>query len=176
MRCAPTPPQYPLLSSLIAVCVLTFFFLFLCFGVRFCTVTSRQVFLMNCVCIVGGNYVIFFSEARLSLSFSLKIWRWKWVENYPKWLPKGSKMEPSVPLGRFGEGLGEAIWPEGRFWHGSGLHLGLHLGPSGGSGALLKAFWGVLSASGGAFGRYFWLQNRLRMRKRWFSEICNDFL
>ena len=43
-------------------------------------------------------------------------------------------------LGRFREGLGEAIWPEGRFWHGSGLHLGLHLGPSGGSGALLKAF------------------------------------
>ena len=24
-------------------------------------------------------------------------------------------MEPSAPLGRFGEGLGEAIWPEGRF-------------------------------------------------------------
>ena len=57
-----------------------------------------------------------------------------------KWLPKGSKMEPSAPLGRFGEGLGEAIWPEGRFWHGFGLHLGRHLGPSGGSGALLRAF------------------------------------
>ena len=35
-------------------------------------------------------------------------------------------MEPSAPLGRFGEGLGEAIWPEGRFWHGSGHHLGRH--------------------------------------------------
>ena len=151
-------------------------FFFLCFGVRFCTVTSRQVFLMKLCMHCRGELCHFFSEACLSLSFSLKIWRWKWVENYPKWLPKGSKMEPSAPLGRFGEGLGEAIWPEGRFWHGSGLHLGLHLGPSGGSGALLKAFWGVLSASGGAFGRYFWPQNRLRMRKRWFSEICNDFL
>ena len=69
--------------------------------------------------------------------------------------PKGSIMEPSAPLGRFGEGLGEAIRPEGRFWHGSGFHLGLHLGPSGGSAALLKAFGAVLSASGGAFGRYF---------------------
>ena len=78
----------------------------------------------------------FFSQACLSLSSSLKIWRSKWFENYPKWLPKGSKMEPSAPLGRFREGLGEAIWPEGRFW----LHLGRHLGPSGGSGALLKAF------------------------------------
>ena len=46
-------------------------------------------------------------------------------------------MEPSAPLGRFREGLGEAIWPEGRFWHGIWAPFGT---PFGGSGALLKAF------------------------------------
>ena len=173
---APTPPQCPLLSILFAVWVLMFFPL-ICLQhvcrtwnvcVRFCTVTSRQVFSMKVCMHCRAELCHFFSQVCLSLSSSLKIWRWKWFENYLKWLPKGSKMEPSAPLGRFREGLGEAIWPEGRFWHGFGLHLGRHLGPSGGSGALLKAFWGVLSASGGLLGRYFWPQKRFLMLKRSF--------
>ena len=68
MRCAPTPPQCPLLSSLIAVCVLTFFL----FPLLWCTILYCNVSpgVFNELCMhCRGKLCHFFFEARLSLSF-----------------------------------------------------------------------------------------------------------
>ena len=173
MRCAPTPPQCLLLSILIAVCVLIFFFLW--FGVRFCTVTSRQVFLMKLCMHSRGKLCHFFLWGMSVVVFFLENLEVKMVRKLfkivPQRLQNGAVGTPRSLSG--GSWRGHLAWrsilvwiwapfgtPFGTFWRG----------------ALLKAFWGVLSASGGAFWRYFWSQNRFRMRKRWFSEIRNDFL
>ena len=59
MRCVPTPPQCPLLSSLIAVCVLTFFFPLLWCTILYCNV-SPVFFNELCMHCRGGTMSFFF--------------------------------------------------------------------------------------------------------------------
>ena len=125
MRCAPTPPQCPLPSILIAVCV---------------PMSSHCDFFGMCaqhlVAFVRGNYVTVFAKARCECLFSF-------AARTSKSMPNPSKNGPKQARGYPLEGPERSKTAQG---HPGTLQETPRDGQKASPRALLRRFWRVLSA------------------------------